>query len=307
MADISRYVRQIQVAARGEEVRDALVDSLNAMNDSITPSVEAALIDAKESGDFTGPQGPKGDKGDTGNAGPQGPKGDTGDTGPQGPQGAKGDTGETGAQGPKGDTGDTGPTGPQGPKGDTGDPGPQGPKGDPGETGAQGATGPYYTPSVNAEGVISWSNNGGLPNPASISIRGPQGETGPTGAQGPSGSNGADGDDGVSPTISITNIAGGHRVTITDAEHPSGQSFDVMDGAGNGDMTSATYDPDSAVASAGGIPSYVADAISESSAVEKTANRVTAMSAASTDAQYPTAKAVWDLFHSITDGNEVSY
>jgi len=49
MADISGYVRQIQVAARGEEVRDALIDSLNAMNQSISPSVESALIQAKNS------------------------------------------------------------------------------------------------------------------------------------------------------------------------------------------------------------------------------------------------------------------
>ena len=35
---------------------------------------------------------------------------------------------------------------------------------------------------------------------------------------------------GVSPGVTITEITGGHRVTITDADHPSGQSFDVMDG-----------------------------------------------------------------------------
>ena len=38
------------------------------------------------------------------------------------------------------------------------------------------------------------------------------------------------GQDGVSPVITVMNIQGGHRVTITDAEHPSGQSFDVLDG-----------------------------------------------------------------------------
>lgn len=46
----------------------------------------------------------------------------------------------------------------------------------------------------------------------------------------PRGQKGADGDDGVSPAVTITTITGGHRVTITDADHPSGQSFDVMDG-----------------------------------------------------------------------------
>ena len=38
-----------------------------------------------------------------------------------------------------------------------------------------GATGPYFTPAVDASGNISWTNNGGLPNPASQNIKGPQG------------------------------------------------------------------------------------------------------------------------------------
>ena len=41
------------------------------------------------------------------------------------------------------------------------------------------------------------------------------------------------GEDGYSPDVTITEIEGGHRVTITDEEHPSGQSFDVMDGTGS--------------------------------------------------------------------------
>lgn len=99
-----------------------------------------------------------------------------------------------GIDGAKGDTGDTGP---QGPKGDTGETGPQGPKGDTGETGATGPQGP----------------------------KGDTGETGATGSQGPKG---ADGVDGVSPTITVTDINGGHRVTITDANGST--SFDVMNG-----------------------------------------------------------------------------
>lgn len=38
------------------------------------------------------------------------------------------------------------------------------------------------------------------------------------------------GADGVSPTVTVTSITGGHRVTITDKDHPSGQSFDVLNG-----------------------------------------------------------------------------
>ena len=40
------------------------------------------------------------------------------------------------------------------------------------------------------------------------------------------------GEDGVSPAVTVTSVSGGHRVTITDAEHPEGQSFTVADGAG---------------------------------------------------------------------------
>ena len=83
------------------------------------------------------------------------------------------------------------------------------------------------------------------------SIRGAQGETGAT------GQNGTNGTDGTSPGVSISTITGGHRVTITDADHPSGQSFDVLDGNGAGDMIAATYDSTNAVASAGGIVAYV--------------------------------------------------
>lgn len=62
---------------------------------------------------------------------------------------------------------------------------------------------------------------------------GPEGPEGPEGPQGPAGADGADGQDGadgVSPEVTITTITGGHQVEITDADHPSGQTFDVMDG-----------------------------------------------------------------------------
>jgi len=44
----------------------------------------------------------------------------------------------------------------------------------------------------------------------------------------------AEGEDGYSPEVTITTITGGHRVTITDKDHPQGQSFDVLDGQGGG-------------------------------------------------------------------------
>lgn len=142
------------------------------------------------------------------------PKGDTGDIGPQGIQGPKGDKGDKGdqgiqgIQGPKGDKGDKGDTGPQGVKGDTGATGPQGLKGDKGDTGEQGPQGEKGD-------------------------KGDKGDTGATGAKGEQGERGLTGQDGISPTVTITPITGGHRITITDADGE--HSADVMDGTGNVD------------------------------------------------------------------------
>ena len=54
------------------------------------------------------------------------------------------------------------------------------------------------------------------------------GEDGEDGGPGPAGSPGTPGADGYSPTVAVTTITGGHRVTITDANGT--HSFDVMDG-----------------------------------------------------------------------------
>jgi hypothetical protein len=37
-------------------------------------------------------------------------------------------------------------------------------------------TGATYTPSVSSDGTLSWTNNGGLPNPSPVNIKGPPGE-----------------------------------------------------------------------------------------------------------------------------------
>lgn len=62
--------------------------------------------------------------------------------------------------------------------------GPQGPKGEKGDTGARGIT---FTPVVDSKGNISWSNDGGLENPQTVNITGPQGDTGAKGDTGPQG------------------------------------------------------------------------------------------------------------------------
>lgn len=53
-----------------------------------------------------------------------------------------------------------------------------------GAQGERGEDGPYFTPSVDGSGNLSWSNNGGLENPATTNIRGPQGIQGETGKDG---------------------------------------------------------------------------------------------------------------------------
>jgi hypothetical protein len=66
-----------------------------------------------------------------------------------------------------------------------------------------GGGGATFTPSVDEEGNLSWSNDGGLPNPATVNIKGEKGdpgekgEKGEQGAQGEPGTPGKDGKDGA--------------------------------------------------------------------------------------------------------------
>jgi hypothetical protein len=166
--------------------------------------------DSENVGNIIGPQGPQG---------PQGEKGDVGPQGPQGPQGEKGEQGNDGTSlnilGTKESEADLplsaekndaylingemwvfngtnwnnagriqGPQGPQGPVG---------PKGEQGDAGVRGIT---FTPVVDSRGNISWSNDGGLENPQTVNITGPQGDTGAKGDTGPRGEKGEAGDAG---------------------------------------------------------------------------------------------------------------
>ena len=54
------------------------------------------------------------------------------------------------------------------------------------------------------------------------------------------GVKGDPGDDGVSPSVAVTEIEGGHRITIADAEGT--HTFDVMDG-GKGDPGNPGHSP----------------------------------------------------------------
>lgn len=73
------------------------------------------------------------------------------------------------------------------------------------------------------------------------------------GAKGDKGNTGSAGADGVSPEVTIATITGGHSVTITDKDHPSGQSFNVMDGQdASNDWSDITNKPNFATVATSG-------------------------------------------------------
>lgn len=87
-----------------------------------------------------------------------------------------------------------------------------------GKDGADGEDGVGITKAeiVNGELILYFSNNTNI-NLGNIK-----------GADGKDGVNGTDGKDGVSPTIDVISISGGHKVTVTDINGV--KEFNVMDG-----------------------------------------------------------------------------
>lgn len=114
------------------------------------------------------------------------------------------------------------------------------PKGDKGPQGERGLQGFYFTPSVDIDGNISWTNNGDLNNPDTINIKGPKGDKGdkgdqgivgpegPVGPQGPQGESGPQGPigntgpQGESAIISEVNATVDNNVGIPSVTVDSG-------------------------------------------------------------------------------------
>ena len=101
---------------------------------------------------------------------------------------------------------------------------------------------------------------------------------------------GESGDDGVSPSVAISVIPGGHRVTVTDAQGT--QYFDVMNGDGSGDMMSAVYDPAGGVrqvAFADEIPTTAEEVDAIPTSAKGAANGVASLNSSGTvpDGQLP--------------------
>ena len=82
-------------------------------------------------------------------------------------------------------------------KGDKGEKGDKGDTGDTGATGAQGPVGPAIVPSVDINGVMSFSLQNVTTPPQSVNVRGPQGPQGVQGEQGAQGARGPQGIQGV--------------------------------------------------------------------------------------------------------------
>ena len=70
------------------------------------------------------------------------------------------------------------------------------------------AAGATFTPSVSADGTLSWTNDKGLANPAPVNVKGPKGETGLQGPQGPKGDTGATGATGPQGSKGETGATG---------------------------------------------------------------------------------------------------
>ncbi len=162
--------------------------------------------------DIRGPEGKPGANGMPGQNGASGQKGQDGAPGQHGQDGAPGEKGQDGAPGKDGAPGPEGKQGPTGPKGEDADlwkpqisedgnylvfvnqkgekserfkiRGVKGDTGSEGPQGVQGPAGPVFIPSVNADGDLSWSNNGGaeLKNPPTRNIKGDKGDKGDKGA-----------------------------------------------------------------------------------------------------------------------------
>lgn len=96
----------------------------------------------------------------------------------------------------------------------------------------RGDRGFHYTPSVDVDGNLSWTNDGNLPNPTKVNIKGPQGEKGEQGNQGdigPQGPIGPQGDKGDKGDTGKGLVIKGKFNSLDElqAAHPVGQEGDA--------------------------------------------------------------------------------
>ena len=90
-----------------------------------------------------------------------------------------------------------------------------------------GWTGTDGTQQTSTLDVMN-GQDGAPGDPGYTPVKGKDYFDGKDGKDGRDGKDGANGDPGYSPTVAVTDIAGGHRVTVTDED--GSKSFNVMDG-----------------------------------------------------------------------------
>lgn len=86
----------------------------------------------------------------------------------------------------------------------------------------------FATATTLPAGSDATANISGTIEQPLLTIGVPRGADGQNGQDGQNGRDGQDGQDGVSPTVSVTEITGGHSVSVTDKNGT--QTFSVMDG-----------------------------------------------------------------------------
>lgn len=84
-----------------------------------------------------------------------------------------------------------------------------------GGSGTPGANGVTFTPHLSADGVLSWTNDGGLANPDPVNIKGTPGAKGDKGAPGAKGDKG---DPGSDASVTAANIKAALGYTPADSE-----------------------------------------------------------------------------------------
>ena len=140
--------------------------------------------------------------------------------------------------------------------------------------------GATFTPSVDADGNLSWTNDRGRDNPATVNVKGyspailvreieggreliitdsRQSQT-VTIMDGKDGTDGAAGADGYSPAILVREIEGGRQLIITDSRQS--QTVTIMDGADGKDGTNGVDGEDGTNGADGYSPTVVVTEIS---------------------------------------------
>ena len=137
------------------------------------------------------------------------------------------------------------------------------------QTGGGGGDGGYlWRPTVSAAGEISWERSKSTTAPAAESIKGPKGDQGAKGEAGAKGDTGAQGPTGPQGPAGPRGETG--EKGATGPQGPAGPAG-----------SDASVTKDSIVTALGYTP-------------EDAANKTTALSASSTNTQYPSANAVWN-------------